>query len=208
MEYLLKGIGLGLFAAVTPSPYQAFLLQQTLKTHWRHAIPLVLAPFISDGPIIIIVLFALSRLPSTFLQIIQIVGGVFILYLAYGAFLAFKTSLAAQEPKVKKSPLRRKAILQAAFINILSPNPYIFWSTVLGPILLTGWRESPGKGLSFLVGFYGMLIVGMGALVIIFDTAKKVFPKLTHLLLGGLTVLLFLFGLYQIWSGVSGILAH
>jgi hypothetical protein len=49
-------------------------------------------------------------------------------------------------------------VLKAALVNALGPGPYLFWGLIAGPILLAGWRVSPGHAISFLVGFYGTLI--------------------------------------------------
>ena len=47
--------------------------------------PAVLAPLLSDGPIIVLVLIVLSRVPPWWIQLLRFAGGFFILYLAAGA---------------------------------------------------------------------------------------------------------------------------
>jgi threonine/homoserine/homoserine lactone efflux protein len=42
--------------------------------------------------------------------------------------------------------------------NALNPHPYLFWATIGGPALVSGWRISPWYALAFLVPFYALLV--------------------------------------------------
>ncbi|HXW00521.1 MAG TPA: lysine transporter LysE, partial [Anaerolineae bacterium] len=79
MLYFLQGLTLGLSATATPGPFQAFLLAQALKYGWKRTLPATLAPLVSDGPIIFLVLLVLTQTPAWFLNSLQIAGGVFVL---------------------------------------------------------------------------------------------------------------------------------
>jgi threonine/homoserine/homoserine lactone efflux protein len=162
------------------------------------------APLISDGPIIILMLFILSNVPQGMVQILQIAGGVFVLYLAVGTFNAWRnfdeTTLTGPQPA-------QQSALKAALMNMLSPGPYIFWSLVTGPILLTGWRESPGNGMGFLLGFYTAMIAGIAGIIILFGLTRRLGPRVTRVLLGLSGIVLIGFGLYQLWAGLSAFLA-
>ncbi len=206
--YLLQGLGLGGAAAAQPGPFQAYLLSQTLKNGWRRTIWAAFAPLISDGPIVALVLFVLTKMPDWFLNLLQIGGGLFLIYLAYGAFVTMEkvtapTSSRGQAVSPTLTSPTQSTILQAALMNALSPNPYIFWATVAGPVLIEGWRQSPLLGISFVVGFYGTLIGGFMAFVAFFALAGKIDDRLNRILSGFSAVVLLLFGLYQLWLGVS-----
>ncbi|MCX7707869.1 MAG: hypothetical protein N2204_07660, partial [Anaerolineae bacterium] len=86
LAYLLQGAGFGLAAAAQPGPFMAYLIGQTLAHGWRRTLPAALAPLISDGPIIALMLLVLTRLPDSFRVALYLAGGVFILYLAHGAY--------------------------------------------------------------------------------------------------------------------------
>jgi len=77
-------------AAAQPGPFQAYLISQTLSNGWRRTLPAALAPLISDGPIIVLTLVVLSHVPVWFQRFLYIAGGLFILYLAYSAFVAWR----------------------------------------------------------------------------------------------------------------------
>jgi len=57
--HLLIGASLGVSAGAAPGPLQAYLLNQTTQHGWRRALPAVLAPLLSDIPIILLMLFIL-----------------------------------------------------------------------------------------------------------------------------------------------------
>ena len=64
LPFLLQGIGYGFSAAVQPGPFQTYLISQTLLNGWRRTLIAALAPLVSDGLIILTVLFVLTRVPS------------------------------------------------------------------------------------------------------------------------------------------------
>jgi threonine/homoserine/homoserine lactone efflux protein len=201
--YLLQGATLGLTASVTPGPFQAFLLSQTLKNGWRQTLPAALAPLISDGPIVFLVLLILTQTPTWFLSGLQIGGGLFILYLARGAVLSLKKEEVTPEFSGETA---RRSLWKGVLMNALSPGPYLFWTVLAGPIVLQGWRQSPGLGFSFVLGFYGTLIGGFAAFVILFATAGHLGPRVSKGLTGLSAVALLIFGLYQLGTGIAGVI--
>lgn len=203
--YFSQGLLLGGTAAAQPGPFQAYLLSQTLQNGWRRTLLAAFAPLVSDGPIIILVLFILTRMPAWFLYSLQLIGGLFLLYLARNAFRLFQTP-APIPTSGEQASVPRQNIFEAALMNALAPGPYIFWATIAGPILLAGWRESAGHGLSFLVGFYGTLIAGFMGFVTLFALAKRVDPRLNRLLSGFSAVVLLGFALFQLWQGGTALL--
>jgi len=77
---------------------------------------------------------------------LQIGGGVFLLYLGWGAWRAFRQWTASDTTSAPARGRALTAILKAAVMNALSPGPYLFWATISGPILVAGWRERPALG--------------------------------------------------------------
>lgn len=198
--YILQGIGYGFAAGVQPGPLQTYIISQTLLKGWRRILPAAFAPLLSDGPIIILCLLILSQVPLWLQRFLYIAGGLFVLYLAYGAYRTwehFDPKLPSTEPGAQKS------ILKAALVNLLNPNPYIFWTLVTGPLLLRGWRETPAYGLAFLAGFYMTMILSLVTIVLVFSVARQLGPKINRILLGISALALFGFGIYQLCLGVS-----
>ena len=198
--YLFQGAVYGLTAASQPGSFQTYLVSQTLTRGWKRTLPAALAPLISDGPIILICVVLLSQVPDWLKRFLHIAGGLFILYLAYGAYKTWKNfnlSVPAVETETRQS------VLKAAMMNALNPNPYIFWTLVTGPILLQGWRESPVNGIGFLAGFYISMILCLVLIIIVFGIASRFGSKVNRTMLGISAIALFCFGGYQLWQGFA-----
>lgn len=203
MPFLLQGLTLGFSAAVQPGPFQAYLLAQTLKLGPRRALPLTLAPLFSDGPIIALILFILVQLPTWLVRGLQVVGGLFLLYLAYRAFRSAQVSIVlTAEALAAHGPAR--GLLESTLMNLLNPNPYIFWSLAGGAVLLEAWRQSPLSALSFLAVFYLTFIGGMITFIFLFAAAQRLNPGLTRTLNLVAALALAGFGLFQLWRGLTG----
>ena len=198
--FLLQGIGYGFSAAVQPGPFQTYLISQTLLNGWRRTLIAALAPLLSDGLIILTVLLVLTRVPAALRLALQLAGGAFSLYLAWGAFRAWRRFDAAAPPAPAAG---QQSLLRAALINLLNPNPWIFWSLVTGPILIRAWGEAPGKGLAFLAGFYGAMIACLALIIILFGTARQLGPRVSRAAIGISAIALAGFGIFQIVKGIS-----
>lgn len=199
LVYLIQGITLGVTAAVQPGPFVAYLIGQALKLGWRRALPAVLAPLISDGPIVAVILLVLTRFPAGFLRFVQIAGGLFVIYLAWKSYLSWRDFQPAQ---IDLDNGARQSVLQAAAMNFLSPGPYLFWSLAAGPTLIRGWNEAPIRGTAFVGGFYLAMLSGLVTLVILFGSARRLGPRVNRALLGLSALALAVFGVYQLVSGV------
>jgi threonine/homoserine/homoserine lactone efflux protein len=122
--YFIFGITYAFACVVQPGPFQAFLFSQSLANGWRKTVPLVFAPLISDVPVIILVLFVLTNVPKEVLWILQICGGLFLIYLAFNAYRTWSrdaTDLTQNIPK-------QHSVFKAVLVNFFNPNPYLGWS--------------------------------------------------------------------------------
>jgi threonine/homoserine/homoserine lactone efflux protein len=197
LAYLLQGAAFGFGAVVQPGPFQAFLLSQSARHGWRRTLPAAFAPLLSDGPIILVTLLVLSSFPAGLARWIQAAGGVFILYLALGAFRTWKDF----RPSAP-SPVAAGSLFRATTVNLLNPNPWISWSLVLGPLLRDGWREAPLHGFALLAGFYGVIVAGTAALILLFGLAGALDRRVSRGLVGVSAAVLAIFGAYLLWSAL------
>jgi threonine/homoserine/homoserine lactone efflux protein len=195
-QYLIFGMTYAFAAAVQPGPFQAFLLSQTSRNGWRRTLPAAFAPLVSDGPIILLVLLVLSRVPGWLVTVLQGAGGLFLLFLAYGAWTTWRRGAV---PPAASGPDRQQTLLKAALVNLLNPNPYLGWSLVMGPLLLKGWREAPANGLALLAGFYSTLVVSTMGIILLFGLAGSFGPKVSRILVGISALALAAFGVYELW---------
>ena len=198
-EYLLFGLTYGFAAAVQPGPFTAYLISRTLTQGWRRTLPAIFAPLLSDGPIAVLVLLVLTRMPAGLVQWLHLLGGAFVLYLAFGAWRSWRDFDAA----VATPPSTERSLFEAATVNLLNPNPYLGWSLVLGPLLLEGWRESPAHGIAVVASFYGTMIAGFAGIVFLFHLARGAGPRIARALVGASALALAGFGAYQLWLGTA-----
>jgi threonine/homoserine/homoserine lactone efflux protein len=203
-NYLLFGITYAFACVVQPGPFQAFLLSQSVTNGWRKTIPLVFAPLISDIPVIIVVLLVLKNLPSGILQIFQCAGGLFLLYLAFGAYKTWRTF----NPDEKQNIFLRQNFLKALLVSILNPNPYLGWSLVMGPMLIKSWNEAPVNGVILLACFYSTMVICSMGMVVLFAAASNLGPRISRMSIGISAIALVIFAIYQLWSGVTGFMQH
>jgi threonine/homoserine/homoserine lactone efflux protein len=197
--YLLQGLLLGLYGVATPGPFLAYLISEALRGNLKRALPLALAPLISDGFIITVVLLVLTHLPKEVFRWLQVIGGVYLLYLAYTTaqdYFRDRVSYATTGSSYRPNPVK------AALINLLSPGPYIAWSIVFGPIFLAGWKISAPTGIAFLIGFYVCLIGGYAALIALFASARYLGQRVHRTMIGLSAITLLGFGVFQVASGL------
>lgn len=193
--FIIPAIGLGLSAAALPGPLQAYLANITLLYGWRRAALILLAPIITDTPIVIIVVFILGQLPDGLIPIIRLAGGILLLWIAWGAWNDWKRGVGIGGGASTASDGRARAILGTAILmNLLSPGPYLFWTTVNGPLLREALAISPLHGAAFVLSFYGVFLGGWLLLSILLDRLGQLNARLTRLFLLGMIILLVWFG--------------
>ena len=200
LSYLIFGITYAFAAAVQPGPLLTYIISQTLKKGWRSTLPAAFAPVISDIPILILILFLLSTMPDSFIFILRIGGGLFLLYLGFRAFKSWQ-EFDADQPILNESG--QQTLFNAVFVNLLNPAPYLGWSLILGPIFIEGWKLAPINGIAMIIGFYVTMILTLAGIIILFGFARKMGPKVSKILLGLSSIVLFAFGIYQLWLGIN-----
>ncbi len=207
LSNLLIGIGYALSAGLQPGPLQAFFLAKVTEQGWRRALPAAFAPLISDGPIALISILVLNTLPASFRHWLQLAGGLLLLYFAWNAFRNRGKTTEINEKEADRS--QPTTIFQGALINLLNPAPYLGWSLVMGPAVISAWEAAPGYALTLLLAFYItmisislVLIYLMGKALLLGPNASRRLSLLSALLLVGLGV----YFLYQAGGHLTGLL--
>ena len=201
VNYLIFGITYAFACVVQPGPFQAFLFSQSITNGWRKTLPLVFAPLISDLPVIILVLLVLTNIPGDVLRVIQCFGGLFLLYLAYNAYKTWRKFDMNINAEVHQS----QNFFKAALINLLNPNPYLSWSLIMGPLFIKGWNEGPSNAIVLLISFYGSFVIYSIGMIALFAAARNLGPRISRIAVGFSVIAFAAFGIYQLWSGVSGL---
>ena len=199
ISLFLQGSALGISAGAAPGPLQAYLISETLAGGWRRAMPLIFVPILSDTPIIILTTFILKQFPAIVLDIISLVGGLFVLYLAWGFWQRLKTS----SPNSIYTPeVQHRSFGKAVAMNLLNPNPYVFWAFVSGPILIGALEQSWLHGLAFLTGFYGVFMLTKIIFILLFHQTRRLGPKVVNGIQLISIIILVIFGVLLIADGI------
>jgi len=204
LAYLISGVTYGFAAAVSPGPLSMYLMSQAVSKGWRKAMPVAFSPLITDGPVALLVLAILSRVPGVLVSYLRVFGGALILYLACDAWRSYRLSRNQDPVSLEAGP---NSLWKAVLINWLNPSVYIGWSVIMGPIVLSGWHKAPANGVAMVVGFYTTIVVVMAGMVMMFAAAKSLGPKVRKNLIGLSSIALAGLGLYQLWLGVSALTA-
>jgi threonine/homoserine/homoserine lactone efflux protein len=177
------------------------MMNETLIQGFRRSFVIALTPVLSDGPLIILMVVVLDQLPESILTALRIIGGVFILYLAYHAWQ--QSDQAGLFQPNGAGDLRRFTLSKGILINVLNPAPYVFWATVNGPLLVDALDHSALHGVAFLLAFYLPLCGMMLGVGIIFNTFRHFDEKVLRIMLKMAALVLVFFGLSLIAQGVG-----
>ena len=165
--FLIAGVVLGLSAGFSPGPLLTFLISQTLKHGIREGVKVAFAPLVTDLPIIIVTLFVLTRFANLnfVLGPISLMGGLFVIYLAYESFRTGKLET--------NKDANIQSLSKGAIVNVLNPHPYLFWLSVGAPMMIRAWGKSPIAAMAFVVGFYFCLVGSKLLLAILVGQSRQ-----------------------------------
>ena len=200
LSTLLSAATVGFSAGVTPGPLQALLLSFAIKGGWKKALPAAFAPVVSDGPVILLVLLILNRVSDGFVRALQIGGALFLLYLAWESYRAYRNFKAIDEVQESRG---LQTLLKATAMNLLSPGPWLFWSLINGPNLIEAWQVSPWWGVGYLGAFYGVFVLTNVVLIVLFSSMRQMGEKVRRAMLLVAAVALAGFAIYQFLQGVG-----
>lgn len=204
-----RGIVLGFSAASVPGPLQAYVINTSLKSGWQQTLYIIVAPLVVDIPIIVAVLLALDALEDVVPQIInviRIIGGFFVLYLAWGALQDFRHDriLTESPEELTSTSMNGFSVFgRAMLLNLLSPGPYLFWTTVSGPLLKQALETSIGHGAAFLIAFYSTFLGGFLFIAVFIDWIRHMGQSVARGILVFTILLLVGLGVWLIVEGVT-----
>ena len=181
-EYILSALIFGLTAGFKPGPLGIVVIQQTLTHGLKYGIKASLAPIITDGPIILASLFILTQFKdiALFIGILSFLGGLYLLWLSIKI-------LKLKEINISKSLGTPTSLATAIKVNLLSPNPYLFWFTVGGAYLAQG---SQAESIAFITVAIGTLVLSKMVVAWVASNFRELLDSQVYLwvmrILGGL----------------------
>jgi threonine/homoserine/homoserine lactone efflux protein len=196
---LTTGILFGLSSGLAPGPLLALVLTQTLKHDAKEGMKVAVAPLLTDLPVILVSVFILTRFLTyrSILGGISLVGGLYVLYLAYESVKTKPLNLPVSETEPHSF---RKGWL----VNTLSPHPYLFWITVGAPFILKSGEQGLLPPVMFVLFFFVSLVGSKMLLALLIGKSRSFLTHSTYLwVMRGLGVMLALFGIFLLRDGLT-----
>ncbi|MFN2290596.1 MAG: LysE family translocator, partial [Anaerolineae bacterium] len=156
LAYLGLGLSMGLSAGISPGPLLALVISASVRSGLAGGLRVALAPFVTDLPIILLAVLLAGSLPPEALRWVGTVGGLVVIWMGIEAVRSARD--AALPEGVGDRDDSRRELWRGVAVNALNPHPYLFWATVGGPALVSGYRVSPWYVLAFLAPFYLVLV--------------------------------------------------
>lgn len=197
LSFLALGIVLGLSAGLAPGPVLTLVISETLQHDVRAGMKVAIAPLLTDAPLILLTLALLSRLAELdgVLGVLSLAGGGFV------SFLGWRT-LGTQGVRLDGEAPASRSLTKGMLANLLSPHPYLFWSSVGAPIMAKAMSQSPGALLVFLISFYALLVGAKIALALLVGRSRAFMSGRVYLYtLRGLGLVLMILGLVLMYEG-------
>ncbi len=197
LTYISSAFLLGL-SGLIPGPLLTLVISETLKHGTKEGIKVAASPLITDLPIIVVTILVMSRIANIdyLLGTIAFGGSIFLIYLAFES-LFFK---GINRDAVDQASVIKKGIIA----NLLNPSPYVFWFTIGAPTIIKAYNESLSFAVFFLVVFYSVLIGSKVVIAAITGKSRHVLNSMFYLyLIKGLGVVLFIFAIYFIGTGLK-----
>ncbi len=154
LTHIIPAFFIGVSAGISPGPLSVLILSEAASGRYLHSIAAAFSPLVSDGPIACAALLFLSLLPdaSRIYGVLYSFGGMYLFFLSY------KTAAAVKRPVQKSFRDIHVSLLKGASVNLLNPNPYIFWITIGGPSVKLLAGSSFVSAVLYIVFFYTGLI--------------------------------------------------
>lgn len=147
MEYAIAAFIFGLTGGLKPGALSVYVIHVTLTKGEKAGLLASLAPFVSDGPIILLSLLILSqgRQFEFFIAGLSLAGAAYLIFIA---LKIFTTEVEMAKPG-SNTPA---SFMTAVKLNLINPAPYLFWGTVGGAYLARATLQDASVFIIVMLG--------------------------------------------------------
>ena len=203
--YLIFGMTYAFACAVQPGPFLAHPDRASLAHGWRRTLPAAFAPLLSDGPVILLTLLVLTHIRA-------LLDNLFCAWLA-AAFcstwpLPPGAPGAPDDPeKPHRDVIGTPGPAEGRHSESAEPRTRFGRQSRHGAAAVEGLASAtPAHGIALLAGFYGVMVLSLMGIIILFATARRLALQVNRVLVGLSALALVVFGCYQLWTGLHALL--
>ena len=164
----LAGATLGIIEGIKPGPLLTMVIRETLSGGLRAGVWTAAAPIFTDGPLVIVSLFAAAWIASNPLALflISALGALFLAYMGYECF-------GIEPPTIESEAVAPTGSFKRGLItNLLNPNVYVFWFLIGGPLMASAAVEEPLAPLAYALAFLFTLVMAKVTIAWLFDRSR------------------------------------
>lgn len=190
ISFLGAGTVMGLAAGLSPGPLLAMVVTQSLRHGPLEGVKTAFAPLLSDLPIVLAATVLLTGVAEDgpVLGLVSLAGAVFLAYLGIEGLRAGGLEVDATGARAPRS------LVSGTLVNLLNPQPYLFWLTVGAPTVLGGLERGWLPPALFVGAFYLCLVGSKVALALLAGRSRAFLTGRAYVyVLRGLGALLLLF---------------
>lgn len=163
-DAVLTGFGVGVALASAPGAVQAVLLSEAARGGLVRGLRALLGSSVTSAFLLVSLALGLSVVAPTgiALQVLKVVGGSYLLWLAADAFRS------APDPLVRAASARRRApaVVLGSLAVLLNPGSWMFLGTVASPLFVTASRAG-GVATAVTTAIALLIGVSLGDAVVV-----------------------------------------
>ncbi len=167
------GATLGVVEGIKPGPLLTMVIRETLSGGLRAGLWTAAAPIFTDGPLVIVSLFAAAWIATNPMALLVIS--------ALGALFLFKMGLECFgiDPPTydPDAPVLTGSFRRGVITNLLNPNVYVFWFLIGGPLMAAAADTEPIAPIAYALTFLVTIMLVKAAIAVAFDRARGQFSE-------------------------------
>jgi threonine/homoserine/homoserine lactone efflux protein len=200
------GTTLGVVEGLKPGPLLTMVIRETLSGGFRAGAWTAAAPIFSDGPLVVLSLFAAAWMatnPSVLLTI-TVVGALFLAKMGVECFHLDPTASGAEEP-----PRPTASFLRGVATNLLNPNVYVFWFLIGGPLMASVVDVELLAPIAYAVSFLtSLMLTKVGVAWFVHRASDGLSGPAYRRLLAGCGMVMFGFSVFYAFEAYTMLLAR